>query len=110
MSPVVPAGGSPVPNPLPDRAVETIAARFRVIADPTRIRLMEALDKRQASVDQLAEQLRLPAAALGLQLDVLHQAGIVRMHDLPEGSQFALVDWTDWWFVQQMAKALEPTE
>src|ERR671938_624006 len=43
-------------RPLPDEAIEVIAARLRVIADPTRIRLMELLNQGEATVQELTDR------------------------------------------------------
>jgi len=40
-------------HPLPDEVVELIARRFRVIADPTRIKLLDHLRGAEATVQEL---------------------------------------------------------
>jgi DNA-binding transcriptional ArsR family regulator len=44
-----------MPDPLPDALVELIAERFRVIGDPTRIRVLERLRRGEASVQELTD-------------------------------------------------------
>jgi len=44
-----------VPHPLPETLVELIAGRFRVLSEPMRIRLLDALRDGPASVQRLQE-------------------------------------------------------
>ena len=46
-----------VPSPIPDELVELIARRFRLLAEPTRIRLFDRLRDGEATVHQLADEL-----------------------------------------------------
>ena len=43
-----------ITHPLPDRLVELIAGRFKALADPTRIRLLDRLHDGEATVTDLA--------------------------------------------------------
>jgi DNA-binding transcriptional ArsR family regulator len=66
-----------VQHPLPDDLVELIAGRFRVLADPTRIKLLELLREREASVQELTETIGSTQQNVSKHLRVLLQAGIV---------------------------------
>src|SRR5262249_21323330 len=66
-----------LPNPLPDQLVELIAARFRVIGEPMRIRLLDRLREGEASVNELTEALGGSQQNVSKHLGVLAQAGIV---------------------------------
>ena len=51
-----------LPHPLPEDLAELIARRFRAIAEPMRVRLLDRLRDGEASVNELAEQLGAGAA------------------------------------------------
>lgn len=67
-----------MPRPLPDPLIDLIAERFRVIGEPMRIRLLDALRDGEASVGELTERLGASQQNVSKHLGVLHQAGIVR--------------------------------
>ncbi|HVA25325.1 MAG TPA: metalloregulator ArsR/SmtB family transcription factor [Chloroflexota bacterium] len=62
----------------PDRQVEIAADTFRMLADPTRIRLLSALSQGEQSVTCLAEIVGSQAPAVSQHLSRLRLAGIVR--------------------------------
>lgn len=66
-----------LPHPLPDLLVEQIARRFRVIGEPTRIRLLDRLREGEASVQELTDILRTTQQNASKHLVVLHENGIV---------------------------------
>ena len=66
-----------LPTPLPDPLVELIARRFRVLAEPMRIRLLDRLRQGDASVLELTEALSTSQQNVSKHLGVLHGAGIV---------------------------------
>jgi len=65
------------PHPLPDPLVELIAARFRVIGEPMRIKLLDRLRESPATVQELTEATGAMQSNVSKHLGVLHQAGIV---------------------------------
>ena len=67
----------PMPHPLPDELVELIAERFRVIGEPTRIRILELLRDREASVQELAEHVGGSQQNVSKHLGLLARVGIV---------------------------------
>lgn len=67
-----------MPRPLPDSLIEIIAERFRVIGEPMRIRILDALRDGEASVGGLTGRLGASQQNVSKHLGVLHQAGIVR--------------------------------
>ena len=95
--------GALLRRPLPDEAIEVIAARLRVIAEPTRIRLMGMLDQEDAGVQELAARLGTTHQNVSRHLGVLHQAGMVSRRREGTGVRYSLVDWTGWWLVEQIA-------
>ncbi len=66
-----------VPAPLPDPLVELIAHRFRVLSEPARIKLLDALRSGPATVGELAGQLGLSQQNTSKHLGVLAAAGVV---------------------------------
>ncbi len=68
---------STVPHPLPEPLVELIAQRFRVIGEPMRIRLLDALRDGPLSINELTEALGASQQNVSKHVGVLAQAGIV---------------------------------
>lgn len=101
------ASGS-APGKLSDEAVESVAAWLRVIADPTRIRLMEILNAGSSSVQGLACQLGTSRPNVSKHLGVLRQAGIVRRRKVGSHALYELVDWSGWWMVEQASTTVAP--
>ena len=66
-----------VPHPLPDPLTELIAQRFRVLGEPMRIKLLDALRDGAATVGELVDRLGASQQNVSKHLGVLHQAGIV---------------------------------
>ena len=66
-----------VPHPLPERLVELIAQRFRVLGEPMRIRLLDRLRAGEASVGELQAALGASQQNLSKHLGILHAAGMV---------------------------------
>ena len=67
----------PLSHPLPDEAVALIARRFRVLAEPTRIKLLDRLRAGEASVQELTAALGSTQQNVSKHLGVLAEAGIV---------------------------------
>ena len=68
---------SPIPHPLPDGLVELIAQRFRVIGEPMRIKILDALREGPLTVNELSERLETTQQNVSKHVGVLAQAGIV---------------------------------
>jgi DNA-binding transcriptional ArsR family regulator len=67
-----------VEHPLPEDLVELIAERFRALAEPTRIKLLDRLREGEATVQELTEVIGSTQQNVSKHLGVLRQAGIVR--------------------------------
>jgi DNA-binding transcriptional ArsR family regulator len=65
------------PHPLPDQLIELIAQRFRVLGEPLRIRLLDALRDGGLTVGELTAELGGSQQNVSKHLGVLHQAGLV---------------------------------
>ncbi len=66
-----------LPHPLPEALVELIAQRFKIIGEPTRIRLLDHLREGEASVQDLVDATGASQQNVSKHLGVLHGAGIV---------------------------------
>jgi len=68
---------TPIPHPLPPALVELIARRFRVIGEPMRIRLLDALRDGPMTVNELTRALGASQQNVSKHVGVLAEAGIV---------------------------------
>jgi DNA-binding transcriptional ArsR family regulator len=66
-----------LPHPLPEDLAELVARRFRVLAEPMRIRLLDRLRAGEASVGELTEALGGTQQNVSKHLAVLADAGMV---------------------------------
>ena len=81
-----------VSHPLPDDLVELIARRFYVLSDPTRIKLLDLLRGREASVQELTETIGSTQQNVSKHLGVLRQEGIVRRTKRGNYSYYSIAD------------------
>jgi DNA-binding transcriptional ArsR family regulator len=81
-----------VQHPLPDELIELIARRFRVLSDPTRIKLLNLLRHREASVQELTATLDSTQQNVSKHLGVLHQAGIVGRRRVGNYAYYSIAD------------------
>ena|SRR6266496_1965527 len=86
------APAPPVPHPLPDQLVELIAQRFKVLAEPMRIRLLDRLRDEAATVGELQEALGASQQNVSKHLGVLLNAGMVTRTRLGTSSRYAIAD------------------
>jgi DNA-binding transcriptional ArsR family regulator len=66
-----------LPHPLPDDLAELIARRFRILAEPTRIKLLDRLREGEASVNELSEHLGASQQNVSKHLAMLAEAGML---------------------------------
>ncbi len=71
------SGSVSIPHPLPAALVELIARRFRVIGEPMRIRLLDALRDGPLTINELAQALGASQQNVSKHVGVLAQAGVV---------------------------------
>lgn len=67
----------PLERPISERQIEQIAERFRVIGEPSRIRLLDAMRDGQATVGMLVAATGASQQNVSKHLTVLHSAGLV---------------------------------
>lgn len=87
-------------DPLSAELIELIARRFRVLGDPSRLRLLDLLSREEASVQELTETLGTTQQNVSKHLGVLLQAGLVArrkignyvFYSVPDESVFALCE------------------
>ena len=81
-----------VPHPLPDPLVELVAQRFRVLSEPARIKLLDALRAGPASVGELAARVGLSQQNASKHLGVLHSAGLLQRTRTGNTARYAIAD------------------
>lgn len=81
-----------VPSPLPDPLVDLIARRFRVLGEPARIKLLDALRAGPAGVSELATQVGLSQQNASKHLGVLAGAGLVERTRAGNSALYAISD------------------
>jgi DNA-binding transcriptional ArsR family regulator len=94
------------PSHLSELGTEVVATRLRTLGHPMRLRLMRALDRRQATADHLAADLGEQVGAIRTHLAVLYRAGVVRRVDDDGRPTYELADWPSLWLVEQLAYRL----
>jgi DNA-binding transcriptional ArsR family regulator len=82
----------PLSHPLPDELVELIAERFRVLSEPTRIKLLDRLRESEATVIELTELLGTTQQNVSKHLGVLQRAGIVARRKQGNFAYYRIVD------------------
>ncbi len=81
-----------LPHPLPEALVERIAERFRVLGEPMRIRLLEALRDGEATVSELQAATGASQQNVSKHLGVLLRAGIVGRRKRGNFSVYSILD------------------
>jgi DNA-binding transcriptional ArsR family regulator len=101
-------GDGGVSTDLSEQTVESLATLLRVLADPTRIRLIEILEARgRTTVSSLTASLPISQQSVSRQLGVLFQAGIVARRREGIWVQYELRDWSGPWILRQLAEGLD---
>ena len=86
-------GASPaVAHPLPDDLIELIAERFRVLGEPTRIKLLDRLREGEATVLALTELTGTTQQNVSKHLGVLQRNGIVARRKQGNFACYRIVD------------------
>jgi DNA-binding transcriptional ArsR family regulator len=81
-----------VPHPLPAPLVELIAERFRVLGEPMRIRLLDALREAPATVQELAQATGASQQNVSKHLGLLLRSGLVSRRKDGNFSLYAIAD------------------
>ena len=99
--------GSAVAHPLPDDLVELIAGRFRALAEPTRIKLLDRLREGEATVLELTELIGSTSQNVSKHLNLLQQAGIVARRRQGNFSYYRIADATVYALCETVCGSLE---
>jgi DNA-binding transcriptional ArsR family regulator len=95
-----------VPHPLPAPLVERIAERFRVLGEPMRIRLLEAMLEGERSVKELQELTGASQQNVSQHLGVLLRARIVERRKEGNFSLYSIADPVVWALCEQVSAGL----
>ena len=95
-----------VPHPLPAPLVERIAERFRVLGEPMRIRLLEAMLEGEKSVTELQELTGASQQNVSQHLGVLLRARIVGRRKEGNFSRYSIADPIVWALCEQVSSGL----
>ena len=82
----------PVPHPLPEPLIDLIAQRFRVLAEPMRIKLLDRLRDGDATVQELQEATGASQQNVSKHLGVLLGAGLVSRSKDGNFARYAIAD------------------
>ena len=83
---------SAMPHPLPDPLVDLIAGRFRVLAEPMRIKLLDRLREGEATVTELQHTLGASQQNVSKHLAILHGAGMVTRTKDGNHARYSIAD------------------
>jgi len=81
-----------LPRPLPEPLVDMIAARFRVMGEPMRIRLLDALRDGDATVSELVERTGSSQQNVSKHLNVLYGAGLLNRSKEGTAVRYSIAD------------------
>ena len=96
-----------MPSPLPDPLVELIAERFRMVGEPTRIRLLERLRGGEASVQELADHVGSSQQNVSKHLGLLARVGIVGRRKDGTFAYYRITDDSVFAMCEQMCGAVQ---
>lgn len=97
---------SSLPSPLPDPLVGLIAQRFRVLGEPMRIKLLDALRDGPASVGDLQTATGASQQNVSKHLGLLVDSGMVRRVKAGTRSYFSITDETLFDLCEQVCGSL----
>jgi DNA-binding transcriptional ArsR family regulator len=100
-------GMSTVAHPLPDDLVELVADRFRALAEPTRIKLLERLREGEASVLELTALVGTTQQNVSKHLNLLQDAGIVARRKQGNYAYYRIVDQTVYALCETVCDSLQ---
>ena len=86
------SGRAAVAHPLPDDLVELIADRFRALAEPMRIKLLDRLREGQATVLDLTELVGTTQQNVSKHLVLLQRAGLVARRKQGNFAYYSIAD------------------
>ena len=96
-----------LPHPLPDEIAELIARRFKLLAEPTRVKLLDRLHAGEASVQELAEAVGTTQQNVSKHLAVLADAGILGRRKHGNFAYYRVVDDSIWQLCEDVCGSVE---
>jgi DNA-binding transcriptional ArsR family regulator len=96
-----------LPRPIPDPLAELIAQRFKVLAEPMRIKLLDRLRDGDATVGELQESLGASQQNISKHLAVLLGAGMVGRSKQGTSSRYSIADPEVFALCEQVCGGLE---
>jgi len=81
-----------VPHPLPPLLIEIVAARFKALGEPMRIRILDLLRDGERTVSELADDLGTTQQNVSKHLAVLQRSGVVGRRRDGVRTPYAIVD------------------
>ncbi len=96
-----------LPHPLSDELIDVIAQRFRVLAEPMRIKLLDALRDRPATVQELQGATGSSQQNVSKHLGVMFHAGLVGRTRHGTSVHYAIADDTLFALCEQVCGGLQ---
>jgi DNA-binding transcriptional ArsR family regulator len=96
-----------LPHPLPDPLVDLIARRFRVLGEPTRIRILDRLREGEATVFELTDAVDGTQQNVSRHLQVLFEAGVVERRKQGNHAYYSIADEGVFALCEQVCGSLE---
>jgi DNA-binding transcriptional ArsR family regulator len=96
-----------LPHPLPDELAELIARRFRLLAEPTRIKLLDRLRSGEASVQELADAVGTTQQNVSKHLAALTDAGVLARRKQGNFVYYRVVDEGIWQLCHDVCGSVE---
>jgi ArsR family transcriptional regulator len=78
--------------PLSDRALEMIAARFKLLSEPTRLRILQLLMDGEKSVNELVAAMSTTQANVSKHLGILADGGLVARRKVGVSTLYRIAD------------------
>jgi DNA-binding transcriptional ArsR family regulator len=96
-----------LPHPIPDDLAELVARRFRLLAEPMRIRLLDRLRDGEATVGELAEALETSQQNVSKHLAALAEAGMLGRRKEGNRVYYRIVDESVFALCEQVCGSLQ---
>src|SRR6516225_6146960 len=96
-----------IAHPLPDDLVELIAERFRALAEPTRIKLLDRLREGEATVLELTALVGTTQQNVSKHLVLLQHAGIVARRKHGNYAYYRIIDETVYTLCEAVCGSLQ---
>ncbi len=78
--------------PVSERALEMIARRFKLLSEPTRLRILQLLMEKEMSVNELVEAINTTQANISKHLGILADGGLVARRKVGVSTLYRIAD------------------